>query len=116
MMLSVNKQNFSRVVLNSPNPVLVNFWAPWCGLCLLINPSLHTIQREWDAPPEVVSVNADENFQLANTYRLKNLPTLILFNQGQIIHRIEGIKERHELRQQLNQLRLINQQLNPKVC
>ena len=106
MMLSVNDRNFSHVVLESPNPVLVNFWAPWCGVCLLINPFLDKIQKEWDNPLEVVSINADNNFQLANTYRLKNLPTLILFNQGRIIQRIEEIKGRDELIQQLNQVRM----------
>ena len=106
MMLSVNNQNFSHVVLESPNPVLVNFWAPWCGVCLLINPFLDKIQKEWDNPLEVVSINADNNFQLANTYRLKNLPTLILFNQGKIVQRIEEIKGRDELIQQLNRVRI----------
>ena len=106
MMLSVNNQNFSHVVLESPNPVLVNFWAPWCGVCLLINPFLDKIQKEWDNPLEVVSINADNNFQLANTYRLKNLPTLILFNQGKIIQRIEEIKGRDELIQKLNRVRV----------
>ena len=106
MMLSVNDRNFSHVVLESPNPVLVNFWAPWCGVCLLINPFLDKIQKEWDNPLEVVSINADNNFQLANTYRLNNFPTLILFNQGRIIQRIEEIKGRDELIQQLNQVRM----------
>lgn len=106
MMLSVNDRNFSHVVLESPNPVLVNFWAPWCGVCLLINPFLDKIQKEWDNPLEVVSINADNNFQLANTYRLKNLPTLILFNQGKIVQRIEEIKGRDELIQQLNRVRI----------
>ncbi|WP_035800607.1 thioredoxin family protein [Crocosphaera chwakensis] len=106
MMLSVNNQNFAHVVLESPKPVLVNFWAPWCGLCLLINPFLQKIQKEWDSPLEVVSINADQNFQLANTYRLKNLPTLILFNEGKIIYRIEEIKGRDELIQQLHRIKM----------
>lgn len=104
-MLSVNHQTFSKFVLESPNPVLVHFWAPWCGLCLLINPLLSKIQTEWDGPLQVVKVNADENFKLANTYRLKNLPTLILFNQGEIIQRIEGFQGRDELMQRLHRAR-----------
>ncbi|GBF82715.1 thioredoxin family protein [Aphanothece sacrum] len=96
-MLSVNDQTFSSTVLESSQPVLVHFWAPWCGLCLLIHPLLSKVQSEWDGPLKLVSVNADENFKLANTYRLRNLPTLILFDQGQIIHRLEGVQGREEL-------------------
>jgi thioredoxin 1 len=105
-MLSVNDQTFSPIVLESPQPVLVHFWAPWCGLCLLIHPLLSKVQSEWDGQLKVVSVNADENFKLANTYRLRNLPTLILFDQGQIIHRLEGIQGRDELLKTLQQIRL----------
>ncbi|MEM8780941.1 MAG: thioredoxin domain-containing protein [Cyanobacteria bacterium P01_G01_bin.49] len=105
-MLSVNNQTFSDIVLKSSNPVLVNFWAPWCGLCILINPLLSKIQTEWDDSLQVVSVNADENFQLANTYRLKNLPTLILFNKGEVLHRLEGFEGRDELIQQLSLARV----------
>ncbi|NJM90582.1 MAG: thioredoxin [Hydrococcus sp. RU_2_2] len=104
MMLSVNEKNFSDVVLNSSEPVIVHFWAPWCGLCRLIVPLLHKAQSDSAGHIQVVGVNADENFKLANTYRLKSLPTIILFENGQIVRRIEGFNGRDELQRNLNSL------------
>jgi thioredoxin 1 len=104
MMLSVNEKNFDDVVLKSSEPVLVHFWAPWCGLCRLILPLLHKAQSDSTGQIKVVGVNADENFKLANTYRLKSLPTLILFENGQIVRRIEGFNGRDELQRNLNSL------------
>ncbi|ACK64139.1 Thioredoxin domain protein [Rippkaea orientalis PCC 8801] len=105
-MISVSDKTFSHVVLASPQPILVHFWAPWCGLCHLIPPLVSTVQSEWDQPLKLVGVNADENFQLANTYRIKNLPTLILFNQGQIIHRFEDFQGRDDILKSLHSLQL----------
>ena len=67
------------------------------GLCRMIKPSLLHFQSEWNRQIKIVGVNADENFKLANAYRLTNLPTLILFDQGQVVHRIEGLQGREEL-------------------
>lgn len=104
MVLSVNARTFSREVLESPTPVLVDFWAPWCGLCRLIHPLVMEFQMEWGEPIKLVRVNADENLKLANTYRLKSLPTLILFEDGQVIQRLENFQGREDLRRALQTL------------
>ena len=101
MILSVNEKSFPKLVLESSRPVLVYFWAPWCGLCRLIQPTLCSWQNECQGAIQLVSVNADENFQLANSFRLRSLPTLILFDQGVPVHRLEEIHSREELHQTL---------------
>ena len=104
MVLSITEENFKQTVLEADQPVLVNFWAPWCGLCHLLHPFLVKVQKEWQGQFLLVDVNADDNLKLANTYRLKTLPTLILFNNGKIVERIDKFQDRDRLSGQLEQL------------
>ena len=97
MVLSVNERTFTQEVLKSPIPVLVHFWAPWCGLCRMISPQLIRFQTTWGEKVKIVGINADDNFKLAHTYRLTTLPTLILFADGHILHRLDRFQSRDEI-------------------
>lgn len=102
MKKDMSEDYFASEVLAASGPVLVNFWAPWCGLCRLIDPLLDQFQRDWQQQIKVVNINADRNLKLANTYRIKTLPTLILFENGQPAYRLEGFQGKEELRSTLS--------------
>lgn len=103
-MLPVSEQTFSQEVLGSSVPVLVHFWAPWCGLCRMIVPMLTEFQAEQDGQIKLVGINADENLKLANTYRLTTLPTLLLVNHGEVIYRLDSFRGRDELQVALKKI------------
>lgn len=100
----VDENNFAIEVLNASAPVLVNFWAPWCGLCRLVSPILDRVQSESNQTLKLVSINADENLRLANQYRLTSLPTIIVFYNGHIVYRLDEFKNHDELRNALTEL------------
>ena len=104
MIYSVTKFNFKERVLTSSVPVLVNFGAPWCGLCKVIEPTLTQFQDRWDDQIQLVNINADDNLKIASTYRLRTLPTLILFVNGRAIDRLEGFHTREDLRIALDRI------------
>ncbi|HYW17889.1 MAG TPA: thioredoxin domain-containing protein [Nodularia sp. (in: cyanobacteria)] len=106
MVLLVSERTFTQEVLQSPIPVLVNFEAPWCGLCRIIHPLLLQFNAQCGDKIKLVGVNADDNFKLANTYRLKSLPTLLLVENGLVRHRLEGFRGKEDLRLALEEIKL----------
>jgi thioredoxin 1 len=106
MVLSVNEQTFTQEVLESPIPVLIHFWAPWCGWCRLIQPMLSEFHKHSSDYIKLVGVNADENFKLSNAYRLTTLPTLILIENGKVRQRLDSFRGRDELRLALEEIKL----------
>lgn len=106
MVVSINERLFTKEVLVASTPVLVYFWAPWCGVCRLIEPILAHLESEWGGAIKIVSFNADDSLKIANTYRLRTLPTLILFDQGEVKYRLEGYHGGEDIRIQLEALYL----------
>ena len=104
MIQSATDLNFREQVLTSSLPVLVNFGAPWCGLCKVIEPTLIQFHARWDEQIKLVQIDADRNLKLASTYRLKTLPTLILFANGKILDRLEVIHTQADLRNDLERM------------
>jgi thioredoxin 1 len=102
MVLSVSERTFAQEVFEASTPVLVHFWAPWCGLCRTIDPTLRKFAAQWAGQVKVVGVNADQSFKLANTYRLTSLPTLILFEGDRVLFRFEHYQGRDELLRSLD--------------
>lgn len=104
MMTTLTEEAFNQEVLHSSVPVLVHFRAPWCGICRLISPVLNSVQSTWPVPVRLIDINADENLRLANAYRLKTLPTVLYIENGEVIHRIEGLKSRDDFRARMEDI------------
>jgi thioredoxin 1 len=97
MIASIGENVFKEEVLSSTVPVLVNFWAPWCGPCKMIEPLVIQIKETAAKPVKVFRVNADENFWLAKNFKLTNIPTVLLFYRGYVVHRLEHVKGREDV-------------------
>ncbi len=101
MRSGISEQAFINEVLESSTPVLVHFWAPWCGICRMIEPALTQLLNECGQPAKLVGINADENLKLASSYRITTLPTVLVFEGGKLLHRIDSFQRREELRSRL---------------
>jgi thioredoxin 1 len=99
--IEVTDSTFQTEVLESETPVLVDFWAPWCGPCRLVSPILEEINGERD-DVRVVKLNVDDNQQTAATYGIMAIPTMLLFRNGAEAHRIQGAMPKKRLEAELD--------------
>jgi thioredoxin 1 len=92
MALVFTSENFKEEVLDSNIPVLVDFWAVWCGPCKMLTPTIDQIAKEFDGKVKVGKVNVDENQQLAAQYGIMSIPTVIIFKNGKVVEQFIGVQ------------------------
>ena len=100
--IHVTDETFDETVANSSLPVLVDFWAPWCGPCRMVAPVVEDLARAYDGRALMAKVNTDENVQVASQLGIMGIPTLILFKDGQEIDRVVGYVPQRVLEDKLN--------------
>ena len=91
-------QNFQQEVVESSTPVLVDFWAEWCGPCRALAPTIEKLAKDYAGRVKVGKVDTDSNRELAIRYSIQNIPTLLLFKNGQVQQRIVGVRQERELK------------------
>lgn len=99
----VNDAEFEKVVLQSKVPVIVDFWAPWCGPCRMVAPTLDKIAKEQEGKLIVAKVNTDENAQWAMRYGVQGIPTMLFIANGEVVHQQVGALPEGVLRKVLDQ-------------
>ncbi|HEY8419601.1 MAG TPA: thioredoxin [Clostridia bacterium] len=102
-MIILNKDNFEQEVLNSPNTVVVDFWANWCGPCKALAPILDEIEKEMGDKVVFAKLNVDDDLDTARTYGVMTIPTLIVFKNGKNVASLIGLKSKNAIIDFINQ-------------
>jgi thioredoxin 1 len=102
--MDINDSNFEKEVLQSEKPVMVDFWAPWCGPCKAIGPVVETLAGDYDGKVKFAKCNVDDNPITPSKYGIKAIPTLIFFKGGNVVDQITGMVSRARLEESLTKL------------
>ncbi len=102
--VTLTQENFAKEVLQSSQPILVDFWAEWCNPCKGLGPILDELAHEYDGRVRIGKVNVDDHQDLAAQYGVRSIPTLLLFKQGQVADQIVGLRGKRDLKVSLDRV------------
>ena len=97
----LDSSNFDSTVASGKAPVMIDFWAPWCGPCKAITPILDELAQELGDAVKICKVNIDDNSELASKYEIRAIPTILIFKDGQVVDTIVGLIEKNDLKAKL---------------
>lgn len=95
-LINLNKESFNKAI-SEDKPVLVDFWAPWCGPCKSLNPILQEVANELGSTAAIYKVNVDENTDLAQEHGVNSIPTMLVYKNGSLSETLVGVKSKEEL-------------------
>ena len=102
MAVEMTDSNFQETVLNSDKPVLVDFWAAWCGPCRMLGPIIEELHGDYDGKAVVGKVDVDNNQQIAMQYGIRNIPTVLIFKNGEVVDKFVGVAPKASIAEKLN--------------
>ncbi|ABZ95533.1 Thioredoxin [Leptospira biflexa serovar Patoc strain 'Patoc 1 (Ames)'] len=97
-MSDIYPKSFETLLQTHDKPILVDFWAPWCGPCKMVAPELEKLAKDWKGKVSIIKVNTDEKQEIAGKYGISGIPTFILFKNGKEVHRISGAMRSEEFK------------------
>ena len=102
--VELTKFNFTDEVINSDMPVMVDFWATWCGPCKMLMPTVEEIANEYNGKIKVGKINVDDEMELAMQYKIEVIPTLLFFKDGKVVKKTTGVLEKKEIQKIIAEL------------
>jgi thioredoxin 1 len=102
--VTLTDENFSQEVLKSPVPVLVDFWAEWCGPCKMVAPILDELASDYEEKIKIAKLNIDDYQGLATQYGIRAIPTLLIFKDGQVADQIVGLRSKRDFKAKLDRV------------
>ena len=99
--LHLTKETFAQEVLNTSLPLLIDFWAPWCGPCRMVSPMIDQIAQELKDSAKVCKINIDEEPELASAFGVMSIPTLLVIQEGKVVDQSVGLKAKEQIKQML---------------